>query len=134
MLLFGGGCGERSVVLVWLRGIVVLLLSVFVLVGGVIEGCKDFLVDVVGVCIFLVVLMFGNYYWVVMCEEMLEWVKVVLIVWYFSNFGLVLMVLLVEVKYELEIVFDLLLCEYGSYWESEKWCFLVCLNGMLLVG
>lgn len=134
LLLPGGGRGERSAALVRPSGIAAPSLSVFAPAGGVIEGRKDFPVDVAGARISPAAPTLGNYHWVVMREETPERVKVASTAWYFSNPGPAPTALLAEAKHELEIVPDPLPREHGSYRESEKWRFLVRLNGMPLAG
>lgn len=76
----------------------------------------------------------GNYHWVIAREESADAVKVASTAWYFGNPGDSPKELLKVVKHELEIVPDPLPREHGRYRESEKWHFLVRMNGAPLAG
>lgn len=76
----------------------------------------------------------GNYHWVLARQESPAEVRVASTVWYFSNPGEAPRAMLAEPKHELEIVPEPLPREHGSYRESEKWRFLVRLNGAPLPG
>jgi len=76
----------------------------------------------------------GNYHWVVAREESGAGVRIASAAWYFGNPGASPRELLKAPKHELEIVPEPLPREHASYRESEKWRFLVRLNGQPLPG
>ncbi len=79
----------------------------------------------------------GNYHWVVARQEIpgaVPEVRVASTAWYFSNPGPAPTELLRRSRHELEIIPDPLPREHGNYRESEKWRFLVRLQGRPLAG
>ena len=76
----------------------------------------------------------GNYHWVVARQESADMVRVASTAWYFGNPGASPADLLPQVRHELEIIPTPLPREHGAYRESEKWRFLVRLNGVPLAG
>ncbi|MGE5466126.1 MAG: hypothetical protein ACM3Y9_01750 [Ignavibacteria bacterium] len=71
----------------------------------------------------------GNYHWVVARSESEGEVRVASTVVYFSNPGAAPTELLAVPKHELEIVPQPLPREHGAYRESDKWIFLLRMNG-----
>lgn len=72
----------------------------------------------------------GNYHWAFARSESETGVRVASTTWYFPNPGKAPTDLLKEAKHELEIVPEPLPREHSGYRESEKWRFLVRMNGV----
>lgn len=72
----------------------------------------------------------GNYHWVIARSEKDGEVRVASTVAYFSNPGAAPTALLQVPKNELEIVPEPLPREHGAYRETEKWNFVVRMNGV----
>lgn len=76
----------------------------------------------------------GNYYWVTAREEKDGQVTVASTPYYFGEPGPAPTRLLLEQKYELEIIPQPLPREHGAWRESEKWQFLLRFNGQPLAN
>ncbi|MGE5471891.1 MAG: hypothetical protein ACM3X0_13925 [Bacteroidota bacterium] len=132
LLPLAGGRAERGAALLQPQGIAAPTLSVFAPSGSAEERRRDYSIDAGRVRIAPASPQIGNYHWLVMREETPELVKVASTAWFFSNPGPVPTAMLAEPKHELEIVPEPLPREHGSYRESEKWRFLLRLNGQPL--
>lgn len=126
--------GERAAANLTLHGIAAPALTVFAPTGTEERRRVDYPVEAMGARIAPGTAGTGNYHWVVAREESAAMVKVASTAWYFGNPGDSPKHLLKLVKHELEIVPDPLPREHGRYRESEKWRFLVRLNGAPLAG
>lgn len=132
LLLPAGGRGERAAAQVKAVGIAAEALTVHA-PGGLPEARhRDYPLSAEGATIASAAPSVGNYHWLVAREAGPEGIKVASSVWYFANPGPSPRALLAEPKHELEIVPDPLPREHGSYRESEKWRFLVRLQGQPL--
>lgn len=134
LLLPAGGRGEREAAQVKALGIQAEALTVYSPDGPSDALRRDYPVSAEGTKIAPGSPRVGNYHWLVMREETPEQVKVASTAWYFGNPGPSPRDLLAESRHELEIVPDPLPREHGSYRESEKWRFLVRLNGSPLAS
>ncbi len=76
----------------------------------------------------------GNYYWVTARQETEGQVTVASTPYYFGEPGPAPTRLLLEQKYELEIIPQPLPREHGAWRESEKWQFLLRFNGQPLAN
>lgn len=76
----------------------------------------------------------GNYYWVTARQETEDQVMVASTPYYFGEPGPAPTRLLLEQKYELEIIPQPLPREHGAWRESEKWPFLLRFNGKPLAN
>lgn len=126
--------GERATANIRLQGIAAPSLTVFAPEGAEDRRKVDFPAGPEGARIAPGTAKIGNYHWVVAREESAEAVKVASTAWYFGNPGDSPKELLKIVKHELEIVPEPLPREHGRYRESEKWRFLVRLNGAPLAS
>lgn len=126
--------GERATAALRTQGITATALSVFAPEGPEARRRADYPVGEDGARIAPVDPKIGNYHWVIAREESAEAVKVASTAWYFGNPGDSPKAMLKLAKHELEIVPDPLPREHGRYRESEKWRFLVRLNGAPLAG
>ncbi|MBM3392796.1 MAG: DUF4198 domain-containing protein [Betaproteobacteria bacterium] len=126
--------GERASAMLRPQGLTVERVTVYAS-GGPAERLKvDYAVGAEGAKIESVTPKIGNYHWVVAREERGGEVRVASAAWYFGNPGDSPKDLLKAVRHELEIVPEPLPREHSSYRESEKWRFLVRLNGQPLPG
>ncbi len=114
------------------QGITAAAVTVFAAEGPVDRLKAEYPMTPEGVKIESVAPKIGNYHWVTAREENADEVRVASTVWYFGNPGDSPKDLLKVPKHELEIVPTPLPREHGSYRESEKWRFLVRLNGQPL--
>lgn len=126
--------GERATAMLRPQGVAAQTLTVFAADGPVERLKVDYPVGSEGAKIGSVAPKVGNYHWVIAREETPELVKVASTAWYFGNPGDSPKDLLKQPKHELEIVPDPLPREHASYRESEKWRFLVRLNGQPLAA
>ncbi|MDP3033431.1 MAG: hypothetical protein Q8N33_15270 [Rhodocyclaceae bacterium] len=126
--------GERAQALLQPRGIAAETVTVFAAEGPAERRKVGYPASPEGVKIAPATPQIGNYHWVVAREESADTVKVASTAWYFSNPGDSPKDLLKVPKHELEIVPAPLPREHGRYRESEKWRFLVRLNGAPLGG
>jgi hypothetical protein len=126
--------GERATANLRQQGIAASSLTVFAPEGAEDRRKVDYPAGAEGARIAPGTAKIGNYHWVVAREESAEAVKVASTAWYFGNPGDSPKELLKVVKHELEIVPEPLPREHGRYRESEKWRFLVRLNGAPLAG
>lgn len=124
--------GERTQALLRVQGIAAASVTVFASDGPPERLKAEYPVTPEGVKIAAAAPKIGNYHWVVAREENAEEVRVASTAWYFGNPGDSPKDLLKAPKHELEIVPAPLPREHGSYRESEKWRFLVRLNGQPL--
>jgi hypothetical protein len=124
--------GERAAARLLPRGIEAAQVSVFAAEGPAERRRVDYPVGPDGARIASATPQIGNYHWVVARTETPAEVRVASTVWYFGNPGDSPKRLLTEAKHELEIVPDPLPREHGRYRESEKWRFLVRMNGQPL--
>lgn len=129
LLLPAGARGERDAARVSALGIGAESLAVYAPAGAPETRRRDFPIGPDGAKIASGSPKVGNYHWVVMREETPELVKIASTAWYFGNPGPSPRSLLAETRHELEIIPDPLPREHGCYRESEKWRFLVRLNG-----
>lgn len=126
--------GERAQALLQPRNIAAGTVTVFAPEGPPERLKVDYPAAAEGASIESATRQIGNYHWVIAREETPETVKVASTAWYFGNPGDSPKTLLKAAKHELEIVPDPLPREHASYRESEKWRFLVRLNGQPLAG
>lgn len=126
--------GERGAARLLPRGIEATQVTVFAPEGPAERHRVDYPVAADGAKIASATPKIGNYHWVIARTETPEEVRVASTAWYFGNPGDSPKDLLTQAKHELEIVPDPLPREHGSYRESEKWRFLVRLNGQPLAN
>ncbi|MEZ5617556.1 MAG: hypothetical protein R3E40_04675 [Rhodocyclaceae bacterium] len=126
--------GERATAQLRTQGIAAAALTVFAPEGPEARRRADYPVGEDGARIAPVDPKIGNYHWVIAREESADSIKVASTAWYFGNPGDSPKELLKLAKHELEIVPEPLPREHGRYRESEKWRFLVRLNGAPLAG
>ena len=126
--------GERAQALLQPRGIAASAVTVFAPEGPAERLRVEYPVEADTAKITPATPKIGNYHWVVAREETPEMVKVASTAWYFGNPGDSPKDLLKAPKHELEIVPAPLPREHGRYRESEKWRFLVRMNGAPLAG
>lgn len=126
--------GERAAAILRPQGIAAATVTVFAAEGPADRLKVNYPVDAEGAKIAAATPQIGNYHWVIAREESTGEVRVASAVWYFGNPGDSPKDLLKAPKHELEIVPDPLPREHGNYRESEKWRFLVRLNGQPLAG
>lgn len=126
--------GERGAARLLPRGIAADKVTVFAPEGPAERRQADYPVTPEGATIASAAPKIGNYHWVIARTETPEEVRVASTAWYFGNPGDSPKDLLTQAKHELEIVPDPLPREHGSYRESEKWRFLVRLNGQPLAN
>ena len=126
--------GERATAQLRAQGIAATALTVFAPEGPKDRRSAAYPVGEDGARIAPVDPKIGNYHWVIAREESAEAVKVASTAWYFGNPGDSPKEMLKLAKHELEIVPDPLPREHGRYRESEKWRFLVRLNGAPVAG
>lgn len=124
--------GERGAARLLPQGIAATQVTVFAPEGPSERRRVDYPVAPDGARIASATPKIGNYHWVIARAETPEAVHVASTAWYFGNPGDSPKALLTEAKHELEIVPDPLPREHGSYRESEKWRFLVRMNGQPL--
>lgn len=126
--------GERSAAILRPQGIAAATVTVFAAEGPANRLKVDYPVEAEGAKIAAATPRIGNYHWVIARDESAEEVRVASAAWYFGNPGDSPKDLLKAPKHELEIIPDPLPREHGSYRESEKWRFLVRMNGQPLAG
>lgn len=129
-----GRGGDRSAVLLRPVGIEAAGAQVFAADGPADRRRVDYPVGPEGIQIEAASPKVGNYHWVVARQESPDMVRVASTAWYFGNPGASPADLLPQVRHELEIIPTPLPREHGAYRESEKWRFLVRLNGAPLAG
>lgn len=126
--------GERASAVLRPQNLAAAQVTVFAAEGPAERLKVDYPVGEEGAKIEAVTPKIGNYHWAVAREERDGEVRVASAVWYFGNPGASPKELLKAVRHELEIVPLPLPREHASYRESEKWRFLVRLNGQPLPG
>ncbi len=126
--------GERSSAVLRPQGIAAASVTVFAPEGPTERLKVVYPVETDGAKIASAAPKIGNYHWAVAREENADEVRIASTVWYFGNPGDSPQALLKAPKHELEIVPEPLPREHGNYRESEKWRFLVRLNGQPLSG
>lgn len=126
--------GVRSNVVLTLRGLAAASVTVYAADGPAERRKAEYPVGPEGARIESVAPKIGNYHWVVAREELPELVKVATTAWYFGEPGDSPKDMLTVPKHELEIVPAPLPREHRSYRESEKWRFLVRMQGQPLPG
>jgi hypothetical protein len=126
--------GERAAATLRPQNLAAAKVTVYASEGPAERLKVDYPVDAEGAKIEAVTPKIGNYHWVVAREEGENEVRVASAAWYFGNPGDSPKALLTRPRHELEIVPAPLPREHASYRESEKWRFLVRLNGQPLAG
>ena len=126
--------GDRTSAKLTLRGLAAANVTVYASEGPAERLKTEYPVGPEGAKIESVKPEIGNYHWVVAREESADAVRVASTAWYFGNPGDSPRDMLQTPKHELEIVPAPLPREHRSYRETEKWRFLVRLNGQALSG
>ena len=125
--------GERAAAVLRPRGIESASVTVFASEGPAERRRVDYPIGAEGAIIESATPRIGNYHWVIARQESADAVQVASTAWFFGNPGDSPKTMLGEAKHELEIVPDPLPREHANYRESEKWRFLIRMNGVPLV-
>lgn len=124
--------GERATASLRPQGLAADKVTLYAPAGPAERRRVDYAVGAAGARIESATPQIGNYHWAVARVETPEAVRVASTAWYFGNPGPAPQALLGAAKHELEIVPEPLPREHAAYRESEKWRFLVRLNGVPL--